>query len=225
MVALPAVANVIRAQFVYAYGSDANAQVALHLAYSDASPPDQAHMTTLATNLHTNYVTNLKPLHVTSCVLHQIILTDLSSASGAVGVWSGSEAGTRSALNPVSAETCLLINFKVARRYKGGHPRTYWPFGNGADLQDPQNWTSSFVTACQTGFDAMLTYLKGLSGPPVITGLCNVRYWSGSTWHQKTNGDWYEKPNPISGGPTSEPVVSDLVNVKPASQRRRMVRG
>lgn len=225
MVALPAVAQVIKVQYVYSVGEDANAQVALHFGYSETSPPGQSGMDSLVGAIHPNYNSNIKPLVANNVILHQIIATDLSSATGAVGVWAGSEAGTRGSTGLLSGETAMLMNEKVARRYKGGHPRSYWPWGLASDLNDQQTWTSTFVQACHDGWAAHLSAITSHTGPPTITGLVNVRYWSGGTWIQKHNGDWFEKPNPISGGPVSEPVTAWTFNPKPASQRRRMVRG
>jgi hypothetical protein len=117
----------------------------------------------------------------------------------------------------------VLINYPIGRRYRGGKPRSYLPWGTSADLNDAQTWDTTPLADFHTGWTAILAAVvaAGPVGSAVIGSQCNVSY--------------YGPPNRIITGSTgrvrtisttrSTPIIDDLpsfsVNRKLASQRRR----
>jgi hypothetical protein len=143
------------------------------------------------------------------CALTSVIAEDLSTLNTPVGLWTGSIAGTRTG-SPLPAETCLLINFHVNRRYRGGKPRMYLPLGNAGDVSAPQAWLGGFLAAVNTSFSAFLNGVFGSTlGGATVTTLCSVSYY-----HAKA----------LRTTPLVDPVTAWSTNGIPASQRRRMGR-
>jgi hypothetical protein len=134
---------------------------------------------------------------------------DLSSVSSPIGQWVGSSNGSRLG-GVLPAETALLINAHIARRYRGGKPRLYLPLGCQTDVLNPQSWSSSFLTAVATGFTNFFNAISGHTyGSLVITNAVNVSYYSAHT----------ARPTPLV-----DPWTGFTINAMPASQRRRMNR-
>jgi len=73
---------------------------------------------------------------------------DLGSAQPAQAQVAASIAGTTAGEQDAAA--CIMFNYPVSQRYRGGKPRTYLPGPQGADQASPTNWTLAT-------FDAMLT--------------------------------------------------------------------
>lgn len=149
------------------------------------------------------------------------VATSLVNPTLPQGINGVSLAGTEVRGGNLPAETCAVIAYSVARRYRGGHPRGYWPFGQAPDMQSPQLWSTTFRDALQTAFR---TWINDICGTTYVAGApihVNVSYYSGSTWHQKPNGNWIRIAT-RRGAPLIEPVVSQNVRLRIGSQRRRM---
>jgi hypothetical protein len=149
----------------------------------------------------------------------------LTSPTAGVGSAAASAVGTRAGA-PLDANTAVLINHHIGRRYRGGKPRTYLPAGVGADLATPQSWTAGALS----NFTLWPSYLEqvrqGMPGTTVLHNLVNVSYYKGSQ-ASITGTAPYERGHtkPIVSTDPGYPIVDDItsssVNPKPASQRRR----
>lgn len=221
MATLPDAAGVIRVDCKLFIGIDANCLTRFFVHY-DGTAPSASDLTAYATSIRSAYNTNLKSLTFSSNQLTQVTCTDLSTVSGAVGVDSTAVTGTRAGTQ-VPASACVVISYKIARRFRGGHARGYWPFGVAGDLSGEQNWGSTLTTAVKTGIDAFFTAVlaAGWSGAGSLTHV-NVSYYHGS--HVVTNpvtGRARNVPDlratPLVGTVIARNVVSTV-----GSQRRRL---
>jgi len=178
----------------------------LHIGYSSA-PPVAADLSSLAAAVQTSLDTNLHTLYCAELTQTEVIATDLSSDSAAVGSasvpWSG-YVGT----GFVSAGSAILVNWSIGRRYRGGKPRTYWPALPAVDLETPSTWsdgTVAAIVAAMTGFKADIE--AHTFGDLVTTSLGCVSYRSG---------------NLARVDPVFEPFTSFSVGTLVRSQRRRI---
>lgn len=205
---LPVVDNVIKTDFAFTYGSDSN--VHSHLFWmtdGTAFTPSELHTFTNA--IVTAYNASLSGHMNAAVTLKTVTSLDLSSELTAPIIVTANTVGLVVS-PPPTAQTCVLFNLHISRRYKGGHPRLYWPAGAGSDIQNPQSWTAAFTTSFGTAFSAFINSLLNVSGaPPVATSLANVSYHSG------------HELRPV---PVVDVVTSWSMNPVPASQRRRMGR-
>ena len=222
MPALPPVPNVLKVTTRFNVGSDLSVSTGLHFRYTGTAPTSTT-CAAIATSIYNLAVTNLVPSLANANSLTCVDVVDLTSATSGAGSHDAVTAGTDGA-DPLPAEVCVLMNIAIARRYRGGKPRAYWPLGISTDLQTPQQWGSvslaSFLSHLATYIDGIMVISS--SGTTLGT-MCSVSYYSGFT----------VRPNPIVPGvrsknvstPRTVPLVDDFtgisINPRPGSQRRR----
>jgi len=206
----------------FSYGSDSTIWVRQHWQYS-GGPPTTANCVSLATSIYNQAVTDFIPILATTNSLTECFVYDLSSATAASGTYALSTVGTFSG-GVLPAQTCALQNLTVARRYRGGKPRNYWPFGVGSSLATPQTWSPTMMTSLGANMTLYVNAVKALSaGTVTIIGLGNVSYYEGFTViTDPVTGRVSMKPKPRVGGPLAEPVTGWSFNPRPGSQRRRI---
>jgi hypothetical protein len=203
---LPTVAGVIKVEPHWTYGTDGN--VMSHLFYDTAAAtPGTSDLLAFITLFATQYNSQINNRAHPTVALRKVRGIWLGDYTSAVPEWNGNYTG--SALGAaLPAQTACLINLHISRRYRGGHPRLYWPLGSAIDIADPQHWSSSFLTAVTTGINAMNTALQGFTSPTINNPtLTNVSYYHG---------------NGLRTTPLKDPVATLSVNGTPGSQRRRI---
>jgi hypothetical protein len=174
MPARPFVANV--AQIVVSGNIDGvhNWVNKMFVRYSGAAPVT-VDLNSYAAGLTAAWVANLTPLQNSVVVLKEIEVTDLASDLGEVGIDSGTVAGSRAGAI-IPGGSCALISNKIARHYRGGHPRTYLCVGSQPDLLSPATWTSAFVTAVEAAWAAWQAALIVAYGAFTPSEVANVSY-------------------------------------------------
>lgn len=131
------------------------------------------------------------------------LLEDLTSATSAVAELSASTSGSLTGTqNPAAA--CVVQSLEIARRYRGGHPRTYWPMGDAGLLQTPDTWEAAAVTAFTARLQYFADQLIGTAfGSTTIANQVNVNYYKGFT----------VVTNPITGRSRNVPTLLVTPNV------------
>lgn len=158
-----------------------------YLSYT-GSAPSAANCATLGGDVATAWGTDLASLIHSDYTLTEVDVLDIATRSGASSVSTVSVPGTRAG-TPMSLNTCTNIEFDIARRYRGGKPRIFLPAGVQGDLQTLASWTSSFITACNTGITDFMAALEALSiGSMGTLQHVNLSYYSGFTNHTSTSG-------------------------------------
>lgn len=183
--------------------------------------PTNADLAAFDTAIDTSFNTNVKPLMDADTALSQIESVDLSSSSGAVDIKTVNRVGTRAG-TAMPAQICAVQSYGIGRRYRGGHPRGYWPLGTITDISLDTIWGATAVTAFDNGLDALFTsiFAAGWTGAGTLTHV-NVSYYSGFT----------VVTNPITGrarnvptlrvAPVVDAVVSTTIRSSFGTQRRR----
>lgn len=217
MPALPNAANIIKAGFKMGLGTDTDALVRLFIAFSGTS--DTAKMNAIAGIFASAWDTWLASVHPNQVTLEEVTTTDLSTDTSPSGSHIDGTPGTLT--GGLSAGACVVISSEIARRYRGGHPRAYWPMGSEAKLGSAQTWDPTFVTDVVTAYTGFLGAL--VTGWP--TGISpgafsNVSYFHGFTNHTFPSGRTRPIPT-VRGAVVIDPVTAFLVRQSVGSQRRR----
>jgi hypothetical protein len=220
MPALPDVPGVLRVDMDYAVGSDATAMSRFYMAYH-GTPPTAAFLASQATLFRASLTGSIGAIMHPDTSWTKTTITDLSSPTGAVGTDSTAVVGTRSG-GPLPAAAAVLANFAIGRRYRGGKPRMYQPWGTDTDLLTRQEWLTASVTAFELSVESILIALEGDAGGGTnIDTSCSVSYYgppnriiTGSTGRVRT-------VSTVRTVPLVDPVQASSVNVHVASQRRR----
>jgi hypothetical protein len=206
MAPLPPVTAIVKLDHIFTYGADTNIMCHLYFHYTSA-PPTSVELTNWASSAGTAWTANMKSLQASTCTLNELIATDLATPTTQSGVANPQIAGGI-ASSDMTAATCAMVNLHIGRRYRGGHPRVYWPLGGAADLAAPNQWSTSWIGAFNTGFTAYVDALLNQASPALTCDtLANVSYRSGNA----------ARPTPIW-----DPVLSFALNQIPGTQRRRM---
>jgi hypothetical protein len=203
---LPLVPLVVKLSYTFSYGSDATVMTHLYWQGGAGSPTttDLTAFANLAKTSYETYGVASQTNQVTLRKIHAVYLGDTTGASVDV---TTADTGSRSG-GPLAANVAVLVNLKIARRYRGGHPRIYLPWGSATDILDPQHWTSGALSQFQTSINSIVTQLQGFSGSSFATPtLCSVSYY-----HNKA----------LRTTPVVDSVSATPVSSTPGSQRRRL---
>lgn len=190
------------------------------MAYTGPSPTS-AQLATIATAARTSYGTNLKSLCSAGYSLIGTTATDLQSPSTPVGLDATVVAGTRTGTN-APLNVTALVNFGVNRRYRGSKPKVWLPFGTDTDIGSNTSWNTTFLTACNAGWNAYVGQLSGSSfGSTILTNQVCVSYFSGKVANPNPNSRLRFVPNPRAT-PLVQTVTSVSTRTIFGSQRRRL---
>lgn len=220
MAPLPDVPSTLRVALVGSEGLDADIVTRFFITYTGTAPT-ATQMNTFCTAVGTAWGTNLKALVASGFTLATVNAEDLTSSTAAIGTAAPNIASTRAG-GELPADVCALTRYKIARRYRGGHPRGYWRAGSLTDIGDPQQWSGAFTTAWNTGIAAFFTAVlaAGWTGAGTLSHT-NVSFYSGFT----------VAVDPVTGRarnvptkrvtPLLDAVTSAVLAPNFASQRRR----
>lgn len=224
MPALPPVPSTLRFDFVYTVGEDISVTQRVFMGYS-GSVPTSTVLDTYAEGAATAENANLAILRHPTTVLTEVVVTDLASDTGARGSFTADVVGLRTG-GPLPVGVTALINYGIARRYRGGKPRGYWPLGTDTDLLNATLWDSAFIVDVSTGYADFIGDLEDdtVSGTTTTVAV-NVSYYDGFTSVESpTTHRWRNIPTVRTSVPTPDPLESYQCSPKPGSQRRRYQR-
>lgn len=221
MPALPSVANAIKARIQWFAGGDDFAMSNLHFKYS-GGPPATADLVSIANGILAAATTHIAPLQDADTGANLVLLTDLSSPTGAQSTSTGAPYGGTRTGGVLPASACAVVSGKIARRYRGGKPRTYLPAGTATDLAASKVWESAFVTAVETDWTAFISACLALSsGGTSLTNQINVSYYEGYTLGPASAGGFRKKIATPRAVPVVDVITSSKVLPTVGSQRRR----
>jgi hypothetical protein len=204
---LPVAPSAVKISFHFSYGTDANVMTHMYFAFVTGTP-NTADLQGFTNTARSLWVTNMLSLMTNAVTLRNVDGIWLGDYTSALVTASGSNSGTRLG-GVIPASTAALINLKLSRRYRGGKPRLYLPLGAQTDFLDAQHWSSAFITAVTTGWNAWVNGMQAYVGGPSLSALslANVSYWHLGGL----------RPTPLV-----EAVTSSGINSIPATQRRRL---
>lgn len=134
---------------------------------------------------------------------------DLNSSTGARAVVTDSAFGARTG-DFVPASVALVSSMEINRRYRGGHPRKYLPWGTAGTYAtgSTKDWDPSFLAACSTSVSNLLASFIGDT-------------YGSTTWSQNVNVSY------VSGGARRVAAQVDVISshierARICSQRRRL---
>lgn len=222
MPALPPVPQTLRIAYDWTIDEDMKAVCREYYRYSGPGA-SAAGLATLAGNIHSSYVTNLAPLFHSSRVLNSVQITDLTSATAPEGGATGDAPGTRAGTK-LPASAAVLQSQEISRRYRGGHPRTYWPMGVEDDMFDSQTWKNNFCRVeVQNGLNAHFTDWSTDLVPGIdFVENVNISYYEGFTVHTGTTGRARNVSTPRLA-PLVDVVQGFIIRLAIAQIRKRLL--
>jgi len=220
MAPLPVVANVIKTEFRIADDASIDAGSRFFLKYS-GGPPNSTDLNTLASDVASEWGSNLATYTYQNEHLISVVCTDLSSTTGAQGTWTGSNAGTAGG-NQLPAGVCAVVNHEIARRYRGGRPRTYLRIGVDGDMSGTNQWSQAAIGNFLAAWEAWIAAILAVSGLSItLDDDVNISYYEGFTVFTTPSGRARNIPT-LRTTPVVDLITSSTVAAKLGSQRRRL---
>lgn len=222
MPALPPVPNVLRAHLLFLTSPGTAAGCRFYFLYSGSAPSNST-CATIAGSIRAAFATDLASLMSNNFDLEQVEVTDMSSSTGGQGTDSTLVGGTRSGAPP-TVDTAVNLAFQIARRYRGGKPKAFLPFGITTDLNSSESkWTTGFQTAVNSGWSSFDTAVLAIStGGTTLSQHVNVSYYEGFTPAQNpVTGRWRNIPKLRTGGPVVDTITGHAAAIEISQQRRR----
>lgn len=178
---LPPAPGAIRARILFTLGGKPTIGCRVFFGWTGTAPTPAALSTladTFATSLSTHTIAHL--LHPDNKYTG-VILTALTSDMAPEAEAHELVTGTRTPGGPLPVDACFVTSYEITRKYRGGHPRSSWPFGTDNDLTTPQKWKSASVTAF---LGWVTSYVRGFTHTATGThmaGLLSIAYYQGFT--------------------------------------------
>lgn len=151
----------------------------------------------------------------------QCAAVDLSNSAGlsAVHVTPVTIGTLPNSLEPASL--CAVTKNVIGARYRGGHPRTFWPLNVANNMSDESHWgptpVSTIQTAVNNWFAAVETAAYTVSGAALQNVIVRYQYtYTNDTVHHK----WLKEKQPPA---TVFPCSQHIVQAQVGTQRRRLV--
>jgi hypothetical protein len=218
---LPSVPATLRITTHFQIGADAAALIRHFVAYTGGAPSNSDCLA-FATAIYAGGVAHLCPILCDNNYLTGVAVQDLASPTGGFGEYLSSTVGSRGTAN-LGASTAFLLSSNIARRYRGGKPRTYFPVGVSGDLVSPTEWDAVPYTQLEAGcINYMESYAPLTEGTTTTGARVSVSYYAGFT--AVTNpitGRTKDVAKLRPGGPVVDLITGGQFSLKPASQRRR----
>jgi len=217
---LPTPGDVLRVQFYSTDDASRQAGSRFFVNYTGGTPGSGT-LTTLASSIASEWATNIAPIVHSNEDLVKVVITDLSSDTGAEGVWDGSHAGGLGGPELI-ASACVVVDHQILRRYRGGHPRTYLRAGDATKLATMNEWTTAFQTVALAAWEAWIAAVLATTvGGITLNNIVNVSWYSGNTVFMTPSGRARNIPK-LRVTPLVDEVQSSTVLLKVGSQRRRL---
>ena len=213
--------KVLKVAAIWSDGENTDIVTRWYTQYAGAAPSSDE-LNTFCSGVKDLISANLNYAVNEAIELGRVHAIDLSSDVGAEGNWSGTLTGAGT--DPANAlDVSLVISYEIARRYRGGHPRGYWPLGQATALSTPQRWDPTFLASIQSNIENLFEGVVGLAwtGGGALQHV-NVSYFQGFTVvTDPTTGRARNVPN-VRGAPVIDAVTSYIARSHIGTQRRRL---
>lgn len=220
MPALAPVPSTIQFKLFFNDHGNSNVQTLLYVSYS--STLAQSDLQTLCNTCFTQWATHMLPNQVPNLSLLGVTGNDLSAVTAPKAASTfPSQAGTNAG-SPIPNAANFIISHETARKYRGGHSRSYIMGMPANQLADGNTWTSPWQTTMLTAWNAFLSGLL-TTGVPVAVGTLQhvVAHRYGRTKDGTPGTPDSDLPSVPLDKPFTDPVTAEVANPQVGSQRRR----
>jgi hypothetical protein len=163
---------------------------------------------TLCGNFISTWSTTLGTLQEQSSLLTQVQITDLTSTSAAQGQSTANAAGSGGLGSGLPANVALVLSWKILRRYRGGHPRTYITAQRSTNTTLNTTWSGGWQTSALAAARAFRTAVNAMTTTSSGTlVMCNLSYYTGREL----------RPTPVA-----DDITDAAVHTRIDTQRRRL---
>jgi hypothetical protein len=176
-------------------------------------PPTVADLGTVGQAIGTAWANAMAPIHDVAVAVTEVKVTDLTSRTANVAVSTMNHPGTHPGTGSLPLNVAMVQSYVIQVRYRGGHPRTYWPAGVPSDIQTGHLWTTAFLANANTAATGWVGDINLIALGGGTLQHCAVSYFHGK--------DSLGKPI-VRVTPLVFPTTSTLVHGRVDTMRRRL---
>lgn len=176
MAPLPPAPGTLKVSLGFGLETADMARTVFHLAYT-GGPPTAGNCTTMAAAIRADALTRFLPLINSDYGITDVTVLDLSSDMGGEGTAGGFDSGTRAGDN-LGPAMAVVVSKEVARHYRGGHPRSYLPFGSATDV-GAGTWNDPLPDDSATAWHNFINDCTSDGTGCAITKEVSVSYYNG----------------------------------------------
>jgi hypothetical protein len=189
------------------------------MSYTGTSP-SPGDCQSLAANVATAWGDHLAPGISSSWSIAEVDVLDIASYSGSSGQSTQTETGQISG-TPIPAQSCVNIEFGIARRYRGGKPRMFMPGPTDAYLANSSTFTTAYIDSINTGMSDFMSLIASVPvGNMGSLQHVNISFYQGFKNVTNTSGRTRAAPTYRTVA-LVDPVESYITKQVLGSQRRR----
>lgn len=168
-------AHILRLRFAGSIQTVSPWNVILHWNYTGPQPPSTT-LNALCQQFASAWLTHLAPVHHVGVTLTTVEAVDLTAPDAAFGSALVAHVGTLAG-TPFPASVAVCVSWKVNYRWKGGHPRSYFPAGVTASTANGRTWTTAAVGQFETAVNGFFGAMNAAASGSVTGRLtCLRRY-------------------------------------------------
>lgn len=202
---LPATPQVIKFRLL----GDADGQNidnVFHAHYTGGAPSN-ADMQLLSDAVLSAFTTRLVPHLGVEYTVRECVAQDLTSSSGAGASSETPAAGGDASGDKMPPSLALVVSWKIARRYRGGKPRTYLAPIRSDHFDTPVTFNSAYAATVSSAAASFRTDIATFTaGTTSLDALGCVSYFSAKT---------------LRSAGLFEAFIDENVDLRPGHQRRR----
>lgn len=177
MPALPPVPGVLRIRLAGLYQGGAWNAIQ-HWHYTGPQPSSPT-VSSVCDGFSSAWDTWIGPTCSTTVSLLTVEGWDLTTPTGANGISAAGGTGDLVLGSDLPRQIAAVASWKVNMRWRGGHPRTYWPSGRTSNVQNGNSWTATSITNFSVANQSYLNAVNAITAGGLTGKLCCVRYVSG----------------------------------------------
>lgn len=167
----------------------------------------------LCTSIGTAWANAIAPVSCSNVVLSEVTVTDLTSSTSAQGAQNVSHTGTQTGTSTFPTSACWVQSLTTVFRYRGGHPRIYWPYTSSAALINNSTFGSTTLGVLGTAATGWISDINNLLVNSIgLKHGCAFYY----THDPVTKARIYRTP------PFFQPTIATAVHQRVDTQRRRL---
>lgn len=219
MPALPDVANVFRTRVMFTVHGKPDQGLRLFFRWTGSTPTSASLNDMSGTVLLA--IGGFADLWHPDVKLTSVTMEDLTSPTAAVGENTTTVPGTRTG-GPLPADACVVVDSTIPRRYRGGRPKTFWPFGTDTDLTGQQKFSSTAVGVFGSGIASIFHAFSLITVDGTTLGAqANISYYKGFTVITSPTTHRARNLPTLRTTPVVDTVTDRTVQSYVGSQRRR----
>lgn len=183
-----------------------------HALFSGTAP-DSTALTTLATSISTSWQNSIAVCVAAHVKLTGVQVTDLTTDTSSQGFATVNIPGTHTETVDAPSSACWVQSLKINERYRGGHPRIYWPYTDASALAGQSTFNDTIFALLDTAATGWISDINNLLLNGVKLQHGAARYFT---------HDPVTKVRMYRSDPHIAPTVSTSVHKRLDTQRRRL---